>query len=163
MLSEDKLLSDCEIRRTRDSGPGGQHRNKVETAIEIIHQPTGIRAFAGERRSQEQNRRMAIRRLRMELSVRVRAVKSAVVEPSELWRQRCRGGRIACNEQHTDFPAMLAEALDAIDAKDFDVRTAAAALGCSSSQLTRFIGRVPAALLQVNQSREQRGLRKLKT
>ena len=56
---------------------------------------------------------------------------------------------------------MLAEALDAVDAKDYDVRRAAAALGCSSSQLTRFIARLPEALEQVNIARAERGLHRL--
>lgn len=162
-LPDDRLLAECDLRRTRDSGPGGQHRNKVETAVEIVHRPTNVRAFAAERRSQDQNRRVAIKRLRLELAVRIRAVTSEIVEPSALWRQRCAGGRISCSEDHADFPVMLAEALDAIDAKDFDVRKAAGALGCSTSQLTRFVGRVPAALNGVNQAREERGLRKLKS
>ena len=59
-LTVDALLQQCDIRRTRHSGPGGQHRNKVETAIEITHRPTGIISFAAERRSQEQNRQVAI-------------------------------------------------------------------------------------------------------
>ena len=41
---------------------------------------------------------------------------------------------------------MLAEALDAIDAKEFDVKRAAAALGCSTSQLVRFVAAIPEAL-----------------
>ena len=35
-VSDDALLQNCVIRRFRHSGPGGQHRNKVETAIELI-------------------------------------------------------------------------------------------------------------------------------
>ncbi|MCA9240852.1 MAG: peptide chain release factor-like protein, partial [Planctomycetales bacterium] len=37
----EELERDCKIERLRRSGPGGQHRNKVETAVVITHQPTG--------------------------------------------------------------------------------------------------------------------------
>lgn len=160
-LPVEKLLQQCDIRRTRHSGPGGQHRNKVETAIEITHRPTGIIAFAAERRSQEQNRQVAITRLRMLLALRVRSVGQAEVIPSELWQSRCRNQKLACNERHDDFPLMIAEALDAIDSKEFDVRTAAAALGCSTSQLVRFIAQVPEALETINKQRVVRGLFRL--
>lgn len=160
-LPESQLLLDCQVRRTRHGGPGGQHRNKVETAIEIVHEPTGIVAFAAERRSQEANRRVAVFRLRLLLAVRFRNVRSAEVNPSELWKQRCRGMKILCNDQHADFPSMLAEALDAIDSKEFDVARAAAALGCTSSQLIRFVARHPDALEHVNSQRESRNLRRL--
>lgn len=160
--SVDELLKHCRIQRTRHTGPGGQHRNKVETAVRITHEPTGIVAFAGESREQDVNRRVAISRLRMLLAVQVRCVTSAEVHPSPLWQSRCRQQRISCNESHADFPALIAEALDAIDAKSFDVRVAAAALGCTSSQLIRFLARVPPALEFVNQNRESQGLHRLK-
>ena len=160
-LSIDALLLLCDIRRTRHSGPGGQHRNKVETAIEITHRPTGIISFAAERRSQEQNRQVAIARLRLLLAVRVRAVGIVEVVTSVLWQSRCRNQKVACSEQHVDFPVMIAETLDAIDAKEFDVKKAAAALGCSTSQLVRFIASVPEALAIVNTQRSARGLHRL--
>jgi RF-1 domain len=161
-LPVEKLLEVCLIRRTRHTGPGGQHRNKVETAIEIIHQPTGVTTFAAERRSQEANRSEAVLRLRVLLAVRVRSAMTPDVQPSSVWRSRCREQRILCNERHSDFPALLAEALDALDAKDYDPRRAAAALGCSSTQLVRFVARVPEALSIVNAQRVQRGLHPLK-
>lgn len=160
-VSIDALMLQCDIRRTRHSGPGGQHRNKVETAIEITHRPTGIISFAAERRSQEQNRQVAISRLRLLLAVRVRSVGQAEVIPSALWQARCRNQKIVCSELHEDFPVMIAEAMDAIDAREFDVRKAAAALGCSASQLVRFIANVPEALKIVNIQRIARGQHKL--
>ena len=160
-LPIDVLLLQCNIRRSRHSGPGGQHRNKVETAIEITHRPTGIISFAAERRSQEQNRQVAIARLRLLLAVRVRSVGTAEVVPSVLWESRCRNQKIACSEQHDDFAVMIAESLDAIDAHEFDVKKAAASLGCSTSQLVRFIANVPEALAIVNTQRSTRSLHKL--
>ena len=160
-LSVETLLQQCDVRRSRHSGPGGQHRNKVETAIELTHRPTGIISFAAERRSQEQNRQVAISRLRLLLAVRVRSVGRAEFVPSSLWMSRCRNQKIGCSERHDDFPVMIAEALDAIDAKEFDVRTAAAALGCSTSQRVRFIAQVPEALESVNKERTARGMFRL--
>lgn len=160
-IPEAALLEKCVIRRTRHSGPGGQHRNKVETAIEIVHEPTGIVSFAAERRSQEANRQVAVFRMRLLLAIRVRCVSSPDVLPTELWSSRCRSQRISCSEGHNDFPAMLSEALDAIDAKEYDVRRAAAELGCSATQMIRFIAKAPEALAAVNSQRVARGLNRL--
>jgi hypothetical protein len=160
-LPESLLLEQCLVRRTRHTGPGGQHRNKVETAIEIVHTPTGITTFAAERRSQEANRQVAVFRMRLLLAIRLRAVESAEVIPSKLWSSRCRNQRISCNETHEDFPTLLAEALDAVDAKEYDVRRAAAALGCSTTQLVRFIAKNSEAWTSVNAERMSRGLNRL--
>ncbi len=59
--------SDLKITYYRDSGPGGQHRNKADTACRIIHIPTGIMSTASEQRSQLQNRNMAFSRLAEQL------------------------------------------------------------------------------------------------
>ena len=160
-LPESLLLEQCLVRRTRHTGPGGQHRNKVETAIEIVHTPTGITTFAAERRSQEANRQVAVFRMRLLLAIRLRAVEAAEVIPSQLWTSRCRNQRISCNETHEDYPTLLAEALDAVDAKEYDVRRAAAALGCSTTQLIRFIAKNSEAWTSVNAERVSRGLNRL--
>ena len=160
-LNPEQLLADCVLRTSRHSGPGGQHRNKVETAVELIHQPTGITGFAAETRSQDSNRQMALFRLRLQLAIHLRTTASAEVYPSALWQKRCQKQRIVCSERHFDFPALLAEALNAVDAMQYDVRRAAAALSCSTSQLVRFIARIPDALLLINAERQKRGQRKL--
>lgn len=161
-IREEKLLEDCDVQRTRASGPGGQHRNKTETAIQISHQPTGLTALAYERRSQEDNRKVAVFRMRLTLAALHRTVKSRVVNPTSLWESRCPKGKISCSDEHNDFPSMIAEAMNAVDAKSFDVRLAAAALGCSTSQLVRFIAKSAESFQALNAGRERAGLRRLK-
>jgi protein subunit release factor B len=62
-----ELERDCEISFYRASGPGGQHRNKTETAVRVVHTPTGTTASAAEERSQFRNREVALERLRDKL------------------------------------------------------------------------------------------------
>lgn len=155
------LIEQCEIRRGRRSGPGGQHRNKVETAIVIVHEPTGTRAEATERRSQAENRRVAISRLRVNLALEVRSTGSSGDLPSDLWRTRCVGGKIKVSPTHVDFPSILAEALDQVAASNFDVAAAAVSLGCSTSQLIKLLKVDPRALRFVNEQRQERQFSRL--
>ncbi|MFM9957715.1 MAG: peptide chain release factor family protein [Phycisphaerales bacterium] len=74
--------------KSRSRGPGGQHRNKVETGVELLHEPTGVEAQATERRSVTENRREALWRLRLALAVRVRTPVGAGEIGSGLWRSR---------------------------------------------------------------------------
>lgn len=159
-LAVGDLVNQCEFTRTRRSGPGGQHRNKVETAVVVVHRPTGIRAEAAERRSQARNRTLAIFRLRLKLAVEVRT--SGDSSPGPLWTSRCRGGRMQVSDAHDDFPALIAEALDVVAAADWDVRAASDRLSCSVSQLVRLLKKAPAAMQSVNQHRETAGLPRLR-
>jgi len=52
--------------------PGGQHRNKRESAVRVKHKPTGLIAQAIEDRSQHMNRASALARLRTLLALHVR-------------------------------------------------------------------------------------------
>ncbi len=55
-------MSDLKIEYMRGTGPGGQHRNKTESACRITHLPTGISAYADER-SQHHSRKLAMKTL----------------------------------------------------------------------------------------------------
>lgn len=69
-IKEDALKipeEDLKIEFFRSSGPGGQNVNKVETAVRIIHIPTGLSASSQVERSQSQNRERATNLLKAKL------------------------------------------------------------------------------------------------
>jgi len=162
-IAEEELLKQCEIGFGRTSGPGGQHRNRVETAVFIKHLPTGTEASASERRKQFENRLVAFKRLRLKLAINVRTVVHPQRhKPTPLWEQRRQGEKMSINPNHKDYPALLAEAMDVIWARKFDVAGAAGLLGITMSQLAKLIRHEKHAFTLVNQGRTDRGLPAMK-
>jgi protein subunit release factor B len=68
-LPAEALSAECDEEFFIASGPGGQHRNKTESGVRLVHRPTGVTVTATERRSQSQNRSAALTRLRERLQV----------------------------------------------------------------------------------------------
>ncbi|AOW20470.1 peptide chain release factor H [Urechidicola croceus] len=58
---------DLKYQAIRSSGPGGQHVNKVSSAIRVLHIPTGIQVVVMDSRSQHQNRKVALERIQIKL------------------------------------------------------------------------------------------------
>ena len=79
----ERLLAECSLEFVRAGGPGGQHRNRRETGVRLTHLPTGLVVMATERRSQAQNRSLALERMveRLERRARVRKPRRATRKP----------------------------------------------------------------------------------
>ena len=83
--------TDLRILCTRASGPGGQHVNKVSTAVEITHAPSGTVVTCSDSRSQHTNRALALLRLveKME-AARAAAAQERKAAASKRRRQRAK-------------------------------------------------------------------------
>ena len=83
-VREEELIE----RFSRSSGPGGQHVNKVSTAVTLVHAPTGVSVTVQDSRSQSWNRRLARERLLDEIEKRRREKIQARRAEAALTRRR---------------------------------------------------------------------------
>ncbi|NNF57909.1 MAG: peptide chain release factor-like protein [Rhodothermaceae bacterium] len=63
----DALLAECAVDTFRSGGPGGQHANKVESAVRLTHGPSGLVVTSQASRSQFRNKALAVAELRRRL------------------------------------------------------------------------------------------------
>jgi peptide chain release factor 2 len=78
--------TDIDVSFMRSSGAGGQHVNRTESAVRILHKATGIVVFSQDQRSQHQNREIAMKRLKArlyELELKKREEKAAAEQASK--------------------------------------------------------------------------------
>ncbi len=157
-LADAALLKDCRQERYRAGGPGGQRRNKVETAIRLHHRPSGLVARAEESRSPEVNRVRALRRLRERMAVALRLPfdLEAPRLPAEFLAQRGPRGGLSVNRRNRAYPIVAATMLDALESAEGSYPKAARALGLTTSQLLRFLRSDPHVWREVGQARLRR-------
>ena len=145
-LDDDALLRQCEVDTYRSSGPGGQHRNKVSSAVRLRHGPTGIIVHGDDSRSQHDNKRVALQRLRMELACQLRRPIDREGELPPLLAEVThapRGGggkalkRLQIGRKVHRFWPVAALLLDVLEAYEGRLADAAGFLGVSTSN---FVG-----------------------
>ena len=71
---------DLEVSTFKSSGPGGQHVNKTESAVRIVHRPTGLSASAQTERAQPQNKELAMSLLKAKIMARLVAERKEKIE-----------------------------------------------------------------------------------
>ncbi|MFQ5429588.1 MAG: peptide chain release factor family protein [Phycisphaerae bacterium] len=159
-MDDTRLLAACRVDAYRASGPGGQKRNKTSSAVRLRHEPSGLIVIAEESRSQHENKRRALRRLRLELALAIREPLDPAWTPPPAYRtHRTASGRIEIARRNPDYPLVVAVVLDAVVACEGELRRAAAMLDLSTAQLSRFLTGDGKLLATVNRLRHQAGLR----
>src|SRR3970040_2208236 len=140
-LDDALLLKQCREERYRASGPGGQRRNKVETAVRLRHPQSGVVVQAEESRSLEENRRRALRRLRERIAMEVRAPfdLEAPALPAEFLAQRGRDGGLSVNPANRAYPVIVATVLDALESAAGSYAKASSSTGPTSSTNTQVV------------------------
>jgi hypothetical protein len=166
LASDAALEALCEVDRYRSRGPGGQHRNKTESAIRLRHRATGVTAHADERRSQVENRAQAAQRMREHLAFDVREpVDLATWRPSPRLAALAAGGTAplgARTRQRPEFLCAFAELLDLFVACGAEVGATAARLGLTTGACSKLLLVDERTRRAVNQLRGQHGLRLLR-
>ena len=156
---DDVLLRQVEVERFRSGGPGGQHRNKVETGLRIRHRESGVVVTATERRSQSENRAKAIKRLRRALATDIRAeANDRAALPAEVIAllESARWPNLSPKSQ--GFWLLAARVLDRFSADGGRLSDTAHALGVSTGSLSKFLGRDPALWQSACRIRSAAGL-----
>ena len=171
-LDDEALLAACDMQTYRASGPGGQHRNKVSSAVRLRHGPTGLSAQAEESRSQHENRRRALRRLRMHLATRLRKPAPPAGAPLPTMLAGClragprRGGgarrRLEVGPKDRRFWPVAALLLDRLDHHQGRVAPAAGELGIATSNLVAFLRSERHLLAAAQQMRRDHGQKPLR-
>ncbi len=90
----DLLAREVEVEVFRASGPGGQHVNKTESALRLVHPPSGVVVIAQDSSSQHRNREIAFERLAERLE-RLNYVppKRVATKPTRASKERRIGGK----------------------------------------------------------------------
>ena len=68
--SDAELLQQCRVETFRSGGKGGQHQNRTDSGVRLVHEPTGVRSTSRSARSQHRNKVIALERLRRKLERR---------------------------------------------------------------------------------------------
>jgi hypothetical protein len=166
LATDDALLASCDIDRYRASGPGGQHRNKTESAVRLRHRETGVSAIGEDSRSQAENKKHAVRRLRSAIALEVREpVEIEGFAASPRLAALVAGGTAPLGERTRlsgEYWAAIGELLDLLVAGALEIGTTAQRLGITTGALSKLLLHDAQVARVVNDLRRAKGMRPLR-
>jgi hypothetical protein len=166
LASDDALIAQCEVDRYRASGPGGQHRNKTESAVRLRHKLTGASAIGEDSRSQSENKLHAVRRLRAAIALDVRepVPLDGYVPPARLAALVAGGtAPLGAKTRLTGaYWAAIADLLDVLVAGGLEVGATAQRLGITTGALSKLLLHDEHVARAVNDLRRAKGMRPLR-
>ena len=149
LKSDDKeLFALCVMENFQASGPGGQKRNRKFSAVRITHKPTNLSVISTETRSQSNNRRIALRKLRLKLAIAIRGPDISL-------------DRLKISLSNPMYPLWVALLFDKLWQFKFCVSDTAESLDISTPKLIKLIARDSNIWKIINYNRENFGLDKL--
>ena len=166
LASDDALIAQCEVDRYRASGPGGQHRNKTESAVRLRHKLSGVSAIGEDSRSQAENKMHAVRRLRAAIALAVREpVRLDEYAPSPRLAALVAGGTAPLGARTRltgEYWAAMAELLDLLVAGQLEIGATAQRLGITTGALSKLLLHDDQVGRTVNDLRRSRQMRPLR-
>ena len=145
------MLKDCRVDTYKSSGPGGQRKNKVETAVRLVHNPSGVSAQGQQTRSQRQNKSLAMQNLRIHIACACRTPQDLEhldmpEEIAECFKPKGKQAkakdakaRLTLAPGNRLFWPTAAFVLDVFDAAEGRLSDASDALGVSTANLAAFL------------------------
>ncbi len=163
LLSDAELLSKCEMDTYRAPGPGGQKRNKTDSAIRLRLKGMGLMVIATESRSQHVNRAKALRRMRQAIALELRRpIDPDSYDPSPMLTGCMdRGGKLKLGRKDQRYPSAVREILDVITGCQMRLSDAGRLLGITTANLSGFISKDIKLRAKVNQLRKEAGVKPL--
>lgn len=163
-LDDRTLLEQCHVDTYRAGGPGGQKRNKTDSAVRLRHRPTKLSVVATESRSQHQNRTRALKRLRQAIALHVRGTMVGTdCQPGPIVAQcLTKSSGLQVGRRDRRYNHAVAEVLDLLEACGCRVATTAAKIGISTANLVSFFREDPKMWARVNQMRAAAGIAPLR-
>lgn len=166
LATDEALIAQCEVDRYRASGPGGQHRNKTESAVRLRHKATGVTAIGEDSRSQSENKLHAVRRLRAAIALDVREpvdVESFIPSPRLAAFVAAGTAPLGAKTKLTgEYWASIAELLDLVVANNLEIGTSAQRLGITTGALSKLLLHDEAVGRAINDLRRAKNMRPLR-
>jgi hypothetical protein len=169
-MEDAALLAQCEVHTYKSSGPGGQHRNKVSSAVRLVHGPTRVSAHGDDSRSQHDNKRLALQRLRMNLAMHLRETIDCAAPPPAfvqecMFQPRGRAAdaprRLEIGAKDFRFWRVAAWLLDVLEACSGRVGDAAAVVGITTGNFSDLLTSERHLLAAAQEIRKRNSLKPL--